>query len=79
MFYVLGLFIGFFLFGSTVTSFWDFWNNAGFAGTVTVPEWLGVSPEVVVFAVAVMALLMFAGAEKVERIMLRRRRGVERG
>ncbi len=70
---MIGLFIGFFLFGSTVDGFWSFWNNAGAFGRLTIPELLGVSPEIVVFAVVLMALLMFWGAEKIERIFTARR------
>ena len=75
MFYVIGLFVGFFLFSSTVHGFWSFWNNAGFTERLTLPDWLGVSPETVVFAVVVMALSMFWGAERVERIFKARRLG----
>ena len=70
---MIGLFIGFFLFGSTVERFWSFWNNAGTFGRLTLPGWLGVPPGVVVFAVVLMALVMFWGAERIERTFTARR------
>ncbi len=76
MFYVIGLFIGSFVFGSTVDGFWSFWNNEGAFGRLTIPEWLGVSPKIVVFAVVLMALMMSWGAEKIERIFTARRNEV---
>lgn len=78
VFYLGGLFIGFFLFGSTVDGFWSFWNNSGFAGSLTLPRWLGLPDEVVVFAVVVMALAMFWAGEKVERIFTARRNEARR-
>jgi hypothetical protein len=74
LFYVIGLFVGFLLFQWTVPDFWAFWNNAGFAGRLTIPGWLGVSYETVVFGVVLMALLMFWGAERIERIFSARGR-----
>lgn len=71
-----GLFIGFFLFGSTVERFWSFWNNAGFEGVLTLPQWLGLPAGGVVFAVVVMALCMFWAGEKVEKTFTARRKRV---
>ena len=73
MFYVAGLFLGFFLFGSTIERFWSFWNHAGFAGNLTLQQWLGLPVETVVFAVVILALAMFWAGEKVERIFAARR------
>jgi hypothetical protein len=73
----VGLFIGFFAFSSTVEGFWSFWNNSGSVGRLTLPQWLGLPPGVVVFAVVLMALLMFWGAEKLESIFTARRCGVK--
>ena len=75
MIYVIGLFVGFLLFGETVPRYWSFFNNAGFMGRFTIPMWLGVDSGVVVFAVVVMALVMFWGAEKLEKIFTTRRGG----
>lgn len=71
---MLGLGLGFFLFGETVPAFWSFFNHAGFAGRLTLSEWLGVNAGVVVLGVVLMALGMFWGGEKLERIFTARRR-----
>lgn len=71
--YVVGLFIGFLFFGETVPRYWSFFNNAGYMDRFTIPMWLGVDAGVVVFAVVIMALVMFWGAEKMERIFKTRR------
>jgi hypothetical protein len=73
---VIGLFIGFFLFGSTVEGFWSFYNTSGYFGRLTLFDWLGISPGIIVFAVVIMALFMFWGAEKLEKIFTARRCGV---
>ena len=65
---MIGLFVGFFFFGETVPAFWGFFNSSGFMGRFTLFDWLRVDQGVVVFAVVVMALGMFWGAEKVEGI-----------
>jgi hypothetical protein len=67
------LIVGFFVFGETVPKFWAFFNTSGYLGRFTIPEWLGVDTGVVVFAVVVMALFMFWGAEKLESIFTARR------
>jgi len=59
-----------------VERFWSFYNSSGFAGRLTLPDWLGIPTGVVVFAVVVMAVLMFWGAEKLEKIFTARRQGV---
>ncbi|UCH83659.1 MAG: hypothetical protein JSW50_14585 [Candidatus Latescibacterota bacterium] len=76
MFYVIGLFIGFFFFGATVDRFWQFYNTSGFFGRLTLPEWLDLSTGVVVFLVIVMAVGMFWAGEKLEKIFTTRRNGV---
>ena len=73
----MGLLIGFFFFGSTVERFWSFWNSAGALGRLTLPDWLGVSPGIVVFAIVLMALTMFWAAEKIERAFTARRNEVK--
>lgn len=75
LFYVIGLFLGFLVFGETVTGFWGFFNDGGFMGRFTLHEWLGVDRGVVVFAIVLLALGMFVGAEKVEKIFRARRNG----
>jgi hypothetical protein len=66
LFFVLGVLFGIFVFGETVEYFYDWWNNAGYMGRITIPEWLGVPAGVVVVAVVLMALFMFWGAEQLE-------------
>jgi len=77
MFYVGGLFIGFFGFEATVQRFWNFYNNSGFMDRFTIPQWLGLPAGVVVFIVVLMALFMFWGAEKLEAIFTKRRGDVK--
>ena len=76
LFYVLGLAVGFFAFGETVPHFWSFWNTSGLAGRLTIPDWLGAPPGLVVLGVVLMALFMFWWAEKLEKIFTARREGV---
>ncbi len=42
-------------------------------GRFTIPQWLGVDAGIAVFAVVAMALFMFWGAEKLEKIFTARR------
>jgi hypothetical protein len=67
LFFVLGVLFGIFVFGETVEYYWDWWNNAGYMGRITIPEWLGLPYGVVVTGVVLMALFMFWGAEQLER------------
>lgn len=67
LFFVLGVLFGIFVFGETVEYYWDWWNNAGYMGRITIPEWLGLPYGVVVTAVVLMALFMFWGAEQLEQ------------
>jgi len=76
--FVIGTFIGIFVFGATVDSFWTFWNTAGYHGRLTLPEWLGVPAGAVVVAVVAVALFMFWGGEKLERIFTEKRTKVTR-
>ena len=68
LFFVLGVLFGIFVFGETVEHYWDWWNNAGYMGRITIYEWLDVPAGVVVVGVVLMALFMFWGAEQLERI-----------
>jgi hypothetical protein len=72
--FVVGTMFGIFLFGETVEGFWRFYNTAGFHGRWTIPEWLGLPTGVVVVAMIVMALGMFWGGEKLERMFTEKRR-----
>lgn len=63
--FVLGGFFGVWAFGETVGSFADFFNSS-FYGRLTVFDWLGTSPGVVVLLLTLMALAMFYLAEIAE-------------
>jgi uncharacterized membrane protein YedE/YeeE len=71
LFFVLGVMAGIFLFGFTVEPISDFWHHSGALGTLTLYEWLGLSPPLVIVFAVLMALGMFAGGESVERLMKR--------
>lgn len=66
LFFVLGVLFGIFVFGETVEYYFGWWNNAGYMGRITIPEWLGLPYGVVVTAIVLMALFMFWGAEQLE-------------
>ena len=66
LFFLLGCFLGIFAFGPTVPLFQSFWEQAGYLGRLTIPEWLGWSNGIVVLLVVLMALGMFTGAEWLE-------------
>lgn len=69
MFFLLGLLVGIFTFSETIDKiFNDFWNSS-FMGRFTLPELLGLPTGVVVFAIVVVAILLFWGAETVEAMM----------
>jgi hypothetical protein len=65
--FALGLLAGIFAFGQTVPLFERFWSDSGFLGRLTLFQWLGVPPPVVVVGAVFMALGMFAGGEALER------------
>jgi uncharacterized membrane protein YedE/YeeE len=67
LFFVVGLGVGMFLFGETVSFFRVFWDTSGLYGEVTLQDFFGVSPGVMVLLVVLMALGMFWGAERIER------------
>ncbi len=67
MFFALGVAIGSFIFGETMTDYLDFYYS-GAMGRFTLFDWLGVDAGVVVFGLIAMALLMFYGAEISEAV-----------
>lgn len=72
MFFMLGGFVGAFLFGET-EKYFDYWyNNAGYYGRVTLDQVFHLPVGVVVLLVVFMALFMFWGAEQLERIIGKR-------
>lgn len=71
MIFVLGAFFGIFLFGETVGSFEAFWYSTNF-GRFTLMDLFQTEAGVVVLGVMIMALLMFVGAEFLERVIGKR-------
>lgn len=69
MFFMLGGFVGAFLFGETERFFTHWYNNAGYYGRVTLMDVFGLPTGVVVLMVVLMALFMFWGSEQLERII----------
>ena len=68
MFFMLGGFVGAFLFGETEKYFETWYNFAGYYGRVTLDQVFNLPIGVVVLLVVMMALFMFWGAEQLERI-----------
>ncbi|MBU1099572.1 MAG: YeeE/YedE family protein [Bacteroidetes bacterium] len=68
MVYIAGVFFGVFVFGEMFPLFEDFFYSTNM-GKVTLPGLLDLPYGVVVFAVVLMALAGFIGAEKVEKYM----------
>lgn len=66
MLFVLGALVGVGLFGESVGTMEDFFLS-GSMGRYTLPEWLGLPTGTVVILVVAVALLMFVGAEALER------------
>jgi len=62
VFFVLGVFLGVFVFGESVASFEGFFTSTAM-GRYTIPEWLGLPIGVVVVLLVLMALAMFRAAE----------------
>ncbi|MBL8101706.1 MAG: YeeE/YedE family protein [Anaerolineales bacterium] len=68
MLFMLGGFVGAFLFGESEPLFTNWYNNAGYYGRVTLDQVFGIPIGAVVLLVVLMALFMFWGAEQLERI-----------
>jgi rhodanese-related sulfurtransferase len=68
MFFMLGGFVGAFLFGETEQYFTNWYNNAGYYGRLTLDQVFNIPIGAVVFLVILMALFMFWGAEQLEHI-----------
>ena len=72
MLFMLGGFVGAFLFGETERYFTNWYNNAGYFGRLTLYQVFGIPVGWVVLLVVLMALFMFWGAEQLERIVGKR-------
>ncbi|MCB1600974.1 MAG: YeeE/YedE thiosulfate transporter family protein [Lysobacterales bacterium] len=67
MFFMLGGFVGAFLFAET-QGYYDHWyNNAGYYGRLTLDQVFGIPAPVIVLIVVCAALFFFWGSERVER------------
>src|SRR5512143_1097692 len=69
MFFLGGGLVGAFLFGETEHLFDNWYNHAGYYGRLTLDQVLHLPTGVVVTLIVLMALLMFWGAEQLERIV----------
>ncbi len=72
MLFMLGGFVGAFLFGETEQYFDHWYSTAGYFGRVTLDQVFGLPVGVVVMLVVFMALFMFWGSEQLERIIGKR-------
>jgi len=68
MYFVLGGFVGAFLFGETEKYFDNWYTNSGYFGRLTLDQVFNLPTGVVVLLVILMALFMFWGSEQLERI-----------
>lgn len=66
--FMLGGFVGAFLFGETEQFFTNWYNNSGYYGRFTLDQVFGIPAGWIVLMVVLMALFMFWGAEQLERI-----------
>lgn len=69
MFFMLGGFLGAFLFGETEKYFTNWYNNSGYYGRVTLMDVFQLPTGAIVLLVVLMALFMFWGSEQLERII----------
>ncbi len=67
MLFMLGGFVGAFLFGETESTFDHWYNNAGYYGRLTLDRVFGIPASSLVVIVVLGALFMFWGAEQLER------------
>jgi uncharacterized membrane protein YedE/YeeE len=73
LFFIAGLFVGIVAFGEVVPSFWEFFQKAGFRGTYTLDQWLGISKGEAAVLVTAIALFTFWGADAYEAAQRSRR------
>ncbi|UCH18936.1 MAG: YeeE/YedE family protein [Burkholderiales bacterium] len=72
MLFMLGGFVGAFLFGETERYFDHWYNNAGYYGRLTLDQVFGISAPAIVLIIVLMALFMFWGSERLERALARK-------
>jgi len=69
MLFMLGGFVGAFLFGETEFLFDNWYTNSGYFGRITLDQVFNLPFGVIVLLVVLMALFMFWGSEQLERIV----------
>lgn len=67
MLFMLGGFVGAFLFGETEAWYDHWYNTAGYYGRLTLDQVFGISAPALVLIIVVIALFMFWGSEQLER------------
>ena len=72
MVFIGGAAVGVWAFGETVQPFWDWWNQSGYYGRLTLMDVFNLSTGWVVLLVVLMALFMFWGSEKLEQMIGKR-------
>ena len=72
MVFIGGAAVGVWAFGESVQPFWDWWNQSGYYGRLTLMDVFNLSTGWVVLLVVLMALFMFWGSEKLEQIIGKR-------
>jgi rhodanese-related sulfurtransferase/uncharacterized membrane protein YedE/YeeE len=75
LFFFIGAALGAGFFGESLPAFEDFWNSS-YTERYLVSDWLGWSVGATVFAVTLMAIAMFYGAEKVEEFFRNKGKGL---
>lgn len=68
MLFMLGGFVGAFLFGETEHLFDQWYNESGYYGRLTLDQVFGVSQPALVVIIVLVALFMFWGGEHIERV-----------
>ncbi|HYM44075.1 MAG TPA: YeeE/YedE thiosulfate transporter family protein [Steroidobacteraceae bacterium] len=69
MLFMLGGFVGAFLFGETERYFDNWYNYAGYYGRLTLDQVFGLSAPATVLIIVLVALFMFWGSEQLERLV----------
>jgi rhodanese-related sulfurtransferase/uncharacterized membrane protein (DUF485 family) len=72
MLFMLGGFVGAFLFGETEGLFDNWYNEAGYYGRLTLDQVFGISRPALVVIIVLAALFMFWGGEQLERVIGRK-------
>lgn len=79
MLFMLGGFVGAFLFGETEPWYDHWYNTAGYYGRLTLDQVFGVSAPTIVLVIVAVALFAFWGAEQIERMVAGKDLGREPG